>query len=115
MHIMSLRVLSKLTTLILALAMLSSTLPLTVSLAAAQPKITWSETHLSLQMSPGSGEVREVTFASDHNLQDVTIEAVPEIADLVSIQPTTIASIRRSSSNRLSLFLYSCWNQFWFA
>ncbi|HKG60393.1 MAG TPA: hypothetical protein VKB05_11585, partial [Pyrinomonadaceae bacterium] len=42
MRIVFPRVSTKLITLILTLAMLSSSLPLVVSLAAAQPKITWS-------------------------------------------------------------------------
>jgi hypothetical protein len=104
MRIVFPRVSTKLITLILTLAMLSSSLPLVVSLAAAQPKITWSEKQLSLQLSPGSGEVRQVTFTSDHNLQDVTIEAVSEIADLVSVQPATIASVFADQSQSVSLF-----------
>ncbi len=104
MRIMSHRVSTKLITFILMLAMLTSSLPLAVSLAAAQPKITWSEKQLNLQLSPGSGEVRQVTFTTDHNLQNVTIEAVPEIAGLVSLQPTTIANVFADQAQSVSLF-----------
>jgi len=82
--------------------MLSSSIPFAVS--AAQPKISWSENHLSLQLSPGGGQVRQVTFTSDHNLQNVTIEPVPEIANLVSVQPNTIASVFADQAQTVSLF-----------
>ena len=87
---------------ILVLAMLSSSVPFAVS--AAQPKIRWSENHLNLQISPGSGQVRQVTFTSDHNLQNVAIEAVPEIAQLVTIQPATIDSVFADQAQSVSLF-----------
>ena len=94
----------KLFVFIVTLALLSSSIPLTVSLAAAQPKIKWSQNQLTLQLSPGGGEVKQVTFTSDHNLSNVTIEAVPEIADLVSIQPNTIASVFADQAQTVSLF-----------
>jgi len=94
----------KLFVFIVTLALLSSSIPLTVSLAAAQPKIKWSQNQLTLQLSPGGGEVKQVTFTSDHNLTNVTIEAVPEIADLVSIQPNTIASVFADQAQSVSLF-----------
>ena len=94
----------KLIPFILTLAMLSSSIPLAVSLAAAQPKVTWSEKQISLQLAPGSGQVRQVSFTSDHNLQDVTIEAVPEIANLVSVQPATITSVFADQAQSVSLF-----------
>lgn len=90
---------------ILALAILSSPLfPVAVSFAEAQPKVIWSEKHISLQLSPGSGEVRQVTFTSDHNLKNVVIEAVPQIADLVSVQPSSIASVFADQAQTVSLF-----------
>ena len=96
------RVPTRLFVFILALAMCSSSVPFAVS--AAQPKITWSENHLSLQLSPGGGQVRQLTFTSDHNLQNVTIEPVPEIANLVSVQPNTIASVFADQAQTVSLF-----------
>ena len=96
------RVPTRLFVFILALAMLSSSVPFAVS--AAQPKIKWSENHLSLQLSPGGGQVKQLTFTSDHNLQNVTIEPVPEIANLVSVQPNTIASVFADQAQTVSLF-----------
>ena len=90
---------------ILVLATLSSPLfPVAISVAAAQPKVIWSEKQVKLQLSPGSGDVRQVTFTSDHNLQNVTIEAVPEIANLVTIQPSTIATVFADQAQTVSLF-----------
>ncbi len=102
MRIIQPRVPTRLFVFILALAMLSSSVPFAVS--AAQPKVTWSENHLNLQLSPGGGEVRQVTFTSDHNLQNVTIEPVPEIAGLVSVQPNTIVSVFADQAQTVSLF-----------
>ena len=96
------RIPTRLFVFILALALFSSSVPFAVS--AAQPKIKWSENHLSLQLSPGGGQVRQVTFTSDHNLQNVTIEPVPEIANLVSVQPNTIASVFADQAQTVSLF-----------
>ena len=96
------RVPTRLFVFILALAMLSSSVPFAVS--AAQPKIKWSENHLSLQLSPGGGQVKQLTFTSDHNLQNVTIEPVPEISNLVSVQPNTIASVFADQAQTVSLF-----------
>ena len=96
------RVPTRLFIFILALAMLSSSVPFAVS--AAQPKVTWSESHLNLQLSPGGGDVRQVTFTSDHNLQNVTVESVPEIAGLVSVQPNTIATVFADQAQTVSLF-----------
>ena len=96
------RVPTRLFVFILALAMLSSSVPFAVS--AAQPKIKWSENNLSLQLSPGGGQVKQLTFTSDHNLQNVTIEPVPEIANLVSVQPNTIASVFADQAQTVSLF-----------
>ena len=96
------RVPTRLFIFILALAMLSSSIPFAVS--AAQPKVTWSENHLNLQLSPGGGEVRQVTFTSDHNLQNVTVEPVAEIAGLVSVQPNTIATVFADQAQTVSLF-----------
>jgi hypothetical protein len=104
MHTIHRRVPRRLFVFILALAMLSSSVPFAVS--AAQPKITWSENHLSLQLSPGGGQLKQLTFTSDHNLQNVSIEAVPEIANLVSVQPNTIASVFADQAQTVSLFLY---------
>jgi hypothetical protein len=90
---------------ILILAILSSPLfPVAVSFAEAQPKVIWSEKHVRLQLSPGSGEVRQVSFISDHNLKNITIEAVPQIANLVSVQPSTIASVFADQAQTVSLF-----------
>ena|SRR5687768_110523 len=90
---------------ILMLAILSSPLfPMAVSFAEAQPKVIWSDKHISLQISPGTGQVRQVTFTSDHNLKNVTIEAVPQIANLVSVQPTTIASVFADQAQTVTLF-----------
>lgn len=90
---------------LLILAILSSPLfPVAVSFAEAQPKVIWSEKHISLQISPGTGQVRQVTFTSDHNLKNVMIEAVPQIANLVSVQPTTIASVFADQAQTVSLF-----------
>jgi len=78
--------------------------PVAISVAAAQPKVIWSQKEVKLQLSPGSGDVRQVTFTSDHNLQNVTIEAVTEIANLVTIQPATIASVFADQAQTVSLF-----------
>jgi uncharacterized membrane protein len=72
--------------------LLSGLVPFHTSRAAAQPKIRWSEKHVDATVSPGGGSVRQVTFTSGQNLQDVNIETTPSLAGLVSVRPTQIAS-----------------------
>ena len=44
-------------------------------------------------LSPGDIAAKDFTFASNQNLQNVVIEAVPEIAGFLSIQPNTFATV----------------------
>src|SRR5438105_10553333 len=80
-------------------------MPLGVSHAASQPKITWSENHIAVEVSPGGGAVRQVTFISDQNLQDVSIESVPALAGLVSLQPNTIHSVFADQAQAVTLLV----------
>lgn len=60
---------------------------------AAQPKLTWSPTGIYAGITNTTTVTKTVTFTSDQALQNVTIEAVPEIAPFVKIQPKTFAQV----------------------
>ncbi|MGI9106901.1 MAG: hypothetical protein ACR2G4_11705 [Pyrinomonadaceae bacterium] len=48
---------------------------------------------MNIELLPGGGTIKQVTLTSDQNLRNITIEAVPEIAGLVSVQPNAISSV----------------------
>jgi hypothetical protein len=85
--------------------LLSGLIPLHASHAAAQPKIRWSEKKLDATVAPGGGSVRQVTFTSDQNLQDVSVETTPSLAGLVSVRPTQIASAFADQPQTVTLFI----------
>jgi hypothetical protein len=80
-------------------------LPPGVSHAASQPKITWSENHIAVEVSRGGSTVRRLTFTSDQNLQDVSIEPVPALSDLVSLQPNAIHTVFADQAQAVSLLV----------
>jgi len=56
-------------------------------LATSSPKVSWSEEHIQISLSSGANLLKSVTLRSDQELQNLAIEAVPALAQLVSIQP----------------------------
>lgn len=83
---------------------LSGHIPQGASYAASKSKISWSEKQVSVEVSPGGGRSEQVTFTSDQNLSNVTIEAVPEIAGLVRVQPSAIGSVSAGQPQTVTLF-----------
>jgi hypothetical protein len=63
------------------------------STSSTQPKIAWSPTSTLVILSPSESATRDFAFVSDQDLQNVVIEAVPEIAGFLTIEPSTFASI----------------------
>lgn len=63
------------------------------ALAARQPKITWSEKKVVISVPAGGSVTKNVSFTSDQNIQNASIEAVPSIAPFLTIQPESVASI----------------------
>jgi hypothetical protein len=86
-------------------ALCAGLLPLNVSRAASQPKLKWSEGSVSVEVSPGGGAVKKVTFTSDQNMQDVTVEATPSLAGLLSLQPNSIHSVFADQAQAVTLLV----------
>lgn len=82
----------------------SSLIPAGVSNAAPQPKVKWSEKQVVVELPQGGGATRQVKFTSNQNLQDAAVEAVPEIAGLVSTQPGHLASVFADQPQTVTLF-----------
>jgi hypothetical protein len=61
--------------------------------SSTQAKITWSTTSIEVILSPGESGSQDLTFSSSLSVQNITIEAVPEIAGFLSIQPASVASL----------------------
>jgi PKD repeat protein len=55
--------------------------------------ITWSQQQLDLQLAPGQSAVRDVTLSSSSNVNNAVIQASPEIANFVTIQPPSFVSL----------------------
>jgi hypothetical protein len=58
-----------------------------------QPGIAWSQQRIEMFVSVGGSALRDVTFASGADLQSITVEPVPEIASLLSVQPSSFPSV----------------------
>ncbi len=73
------------------------------STSSTQPKITWSQNQIEVILAHTESASSDLTFSSSLDLQNVVIEAVPEIADLLSVQPNSFASISAGSSNAVHI------------
>jgi|GEM_PF-5253551 len=63
------------------------------STTSTQPKITWSEKQVEVILSPAESAPKSLTFASSLDFTDAVIEAAPEIAGFLTIQPSTFANV----------------------
>lgn len=73
----------------------------------SQPKITWSEPRITIKLAAGQGLLKTLTFTSDRNLQNVTIEPVPEIARfLTSVQPDSLPNVTPGQSQSIGLSFF---------
>ena len=60
---------------------------------AEQPKITWSETHIELTLSPGESTSRNVSFTSNVELQNMVLETVPKLAGFLFLTPSSFVHV----------------------
>src|SRR6266852_1424845 len=81
----------------------NSTLLQVGSASSTQPKFTWSQNQIEAILSPGESTSRDLTFTSSLDLQNVVIEAVPEIAGFLSVQPKSFANISGGASNAVHI------------
>ena len=59
----------------------------------AQPKVTWPEKQITVTLSPGESWSKDVTLTSTPDLQNATVEPVPELSDFVTVAPSVIANL----------------------
>jgi hypothetical protein len=90
---------------LLLFALCAGLLPANVSRAASQPKLKWSEGRVSVEVAPGSGAAKQVTFISDQNMQDVVIEATPSLQGLLSLQPNSIHTVFADQAQAVTLLV----------
>src|SRR2546425_749434 len=67
------------------------------STSSTQPKITWSQNQVEVILAPTESASSDLTFSSSIDLQNVVIEAVPEIAGFLSLQPNSFANVSSGS------------------
>src|SRR4051812_21822114 len=60
---------------------------------AAQPKITWSSPDVYAGITSITTVQKTLTFTADQAMQNVRLEAVPEIAGFVRIEPATFSQV----------------------
>lgn len=70
---------------------------------STQPKITWFEKQIEIILSPGETASKNLTFTSTLGLQNIVIEAVPEIAGFITIQPNTFANVSANQPQQVSI------------
>ncbi len=73
------------------------------SSSSTQPKITWSPSSIMVSLLPGDIKQRTVFFAGTAALQNVSIEAVPEIASFLSVTPSAIAFLSASQNQLIQI------------
>jgi hypothetical protein len=73
--------------------------PSAATTTSAQPKITWSQHQIEVILAPGESTAKDIMFTSNFKLENVAIEAVPGIAGLLTIQPSSIANVISGSPN----------------
>jgi hypothetical protein len=66
--------------------------------SSKQPKISWSEGQIDITLSPGESLSKSVSFTSSLPLTNIVVEAVPEIASFLTIQPNTFSSVPANQS-----------------
>jgi hypothetical protein len=59
----------------------------------AQPKITWSQSHVEVVVSPAERVTRDLAFTTSLALENIVLEAVPEITPFVDVQPGSLGSL----------------------
>jgi hypothetical protein len=77
--------------------------PLSPAPSSRQPKITWNPSQVQMVLSQGQSRTTTVTFSSDQALQDVIVEAVPEIAPWVTIDFQTFPKVPAGTPETLNL------------
>jgi hypothetical protein len=70
-----------------------------------QPRITWAELTLNIDISPGETLSREITFTSDSKLKKVSFETSPELAPFLVVQSANINKVKANKQTPLQLSL----------
>lgn len=75
--------------------------------APSQAKIIWSEPRITIKLASGQSLLKTLTFTSDMNLPNVTVEPVPEIARfLTSVQPSSFTNVTTGQPQSVSLSFF---------
>src|SRR5260370_18951653 len=79
--------------------------PTPQSSPSKQPKITWSLPELSTTMFPGTTSTTSVPFQSDQDISGLVVEATPSLNGIVSVSPSSVASITANQTYQLTVNL----------
>ena len=71
------------------------------STSSTEPKITWFQNQIEVTLSSGQGASKDLNFTSSLALQNVILEAVPEIHGLLSVQPSSFASVSANQAQKV--------------
>ena len=71
--------------------------------SSAQPKVTWSDNHIEVTLSPGERTSKDITIASNRDLQNAIVTAVPKIAGFLSLQPNSFAFLSSGKPNEVHI------------
>jgi hypothetical protein len=70
---------------------------------AAKREVSWSETPMNVTLIAGRPTVKQVSFVSNKKLKNVAFEISPQLAGLVSVQPTNIPEVRENQPQPVTL------------
>lgn len=65
--------------------------------------VTWHPSSLSQTIFIGTSSFVDVAFTSERDLQDVTLSVVPELASIVSVEPSTFQMIKAGEAQTVRI------------
>jgi hypothetical protein len=87
----------------LALVAIAGALAAVAQTGGKPAKITWSSPDVYAGITSTTTVVKTITFTSDQAMQNVRLEAVPEIARFVNIQPATFTVLPKGQPQTVRL------------
>lgn len=69
----------------------------------SSPSFTWSEPSVTVTLSPGQSQIKDIYLSSGDRVSDLSIEAVPAISGFMTIQPGNIGTINANQPQAVRL------------
>lgn len=73
--------------------------------SSTQPKVSWSPSRISVVVPIGSTSSTTASFTSTNTLENVSVTAVPEIAQFIKLDPNSFATVPANQAQNVLLSL----------